>query len=176
MANKGISTRSRGHAPCDSGRESLRTSQFAPGPRLRAASVGAIEQEPLINSSAQVHTLGQGLLRGGLRSVADPGRHHIPGDERREETKSPVQHYLHRGVQKFDHKHRAGPLRAGRGQSGRRRRLPEEDQVYVFDVTEFGECVPCGAGGACDVGECVPDARRRGLRFGMSTSGCCRGT
>ena len=59
-----------------------------------------------------------------------------------------------------------------------RRRLladPEEDQVYVFDVTEFGECVPCGAGGACDVGECVPDTRRRGLRFGMSTSGCCRG-
>ena len=47
--------------------------------------------------------------------------------------------------------------------------------AYVFDVTEFGECVPCGAGGACDVGECVPDARRRGLRFGMSTSGCCRG-
>jgi len=59
-----------------------------------------------------------------------------------------------------------------------RRRLladPEEDQVYVFDVTEFSECVPCGAGGACDVGECVPDTRRRGLRFGMSTSGCCRG-
>ena len=59
-----------------------------------------------------------------------------------------------------------------------RRRLladPEEDQVYVFDVTEFGSCVPCGAGGACDVGECVPDTRRRGLRFGMSTSGCCRG-
>ena len=57
-----------------------------------------------------------------------------------------------------------------------RRRLladPEEDQVYVFDVTELGECVPCS--GACDVGECVPDTRRRGLRFGMSTSGCCRG-
>ena len=57
----------------------------------------------------------------------------------------------------------------------RRRLLAEHKEVYVFDVTEFSECVPCGAGGACDVGECVPDTRRRGLRFGMSTSGCCRG-
>ena len=175
MANRDIEAlaRSRATLKCrDSPSEPL-SSRLALG---LARHRSDREQEPLINSSAQVHTLGQGLLRGGLRSVADPGRHHIPGDERREETKSPVQHYLHRGVQKFDHKHRAGPLRAGRGQSGRRRRLPEEDQVYVFDVTEFGECVPCGAGGACDVGECVPDARRRGLRFGMSTSGCCRGT
>ena len=59
-----------------------------------------------------------------------------------------------------------------------RRRLladPEEDQVYVFDVTEFGECVQCGVADECAIGQCVPDNRRRGLRFGMSTSGCCRG-
>ena len=57
----------------------------------------------------------------------------------------------------------------------RRRLLAEHKEVYVFDVTSLGpECVPCVAG-ACDVGECLPDTRRRGLRFGMSTSGCCRG-
>ena len=57
----------------------------------------------------------------------------------------------------------------------RRRLLAEHKEVYVFDVTSLGpECVPCVAG-ACDVGECLPDTGRRGLRFGMSTSGCCRG-
>ena len=55
-----------------------------------------------------------------------------------------------------------------------RKLLAEHKEVYVFDVTEFSECVPCSSG-TCEVGECVPDARRRGLRFGMSTSGCCRG-
>ena len=45
----------------------------------------------------------------------------------------------------------------------------------VFDVTEFGECVECGVADECEVGECVSDTGRRGLRFGISTSGCCRG-
>ena len=57
--------------------------------------------------------------------------------------------------------------------STRRRLLTEPKEVYVFEVTGLGECVPCS--GACEVGECVTDAGRRGLRFGISTSGCCRG-
>ena len=60
--------------------------------------------------------------------------------------------------------------------STRRRLLAEPKEEYVFDVTGLGECVPCS--GTCEVGECVSDVsdtRRRGLRFGMSTSGCCCG-